>query len=218
MTIGFQVRSLNQMLTNLSQSATWEKASLCPCKVKRTGGADTQCPICRGNSIIWAIPIGCRVSLQSMKTNRDFAMFTAWEKGDIMVTLISDSDAYDAGEFDRFTLMDSKLRLDQVLTRGSSDTIKYSSVVGIDEAWGIVNGLRVDLTQGVDFTLTNNLITWLTNVLPIGNQYSLMYVAHPQYYVYRDLVMDRPHGSRTLPRKVHLRLMELFSRALVVTQ
>lgn len=215
----FNVNDLNQNLNDKSQQATWETASPCPCKAKRTGGADAQCPVCFGVGVIWNNATICRIALQGMKSVKEFAMLGMWEKGDIMVSLPSDSAAYECGENDRFTLDDSRLRISQVLTRSATvDLLKYTSIMSIEQIWAIASGARVDFTRGIDYALVGNVITWLAPAavpLPVGTQYSVVYVAHPQYYVYRDLVTDRPHGSQDLPRKVHLRLMELFSRTLV---
>lgn len=219
--MSFDVTQLNRSLNDLSQAATWETASTCPCRSRRTGGADTACPVCHGNGITWDAGVICRVALQGMKSVKEFAMLGMWEKGDIMVSLPSDSAAYECGEHDRFTLTDSRLRISQVIARGPvTDALKYTSVLSIDTIWAIAGGVRVEFVRGVDYTLVGNVITWLAPAaasLPVGGQYSVVYVAHPQYYVYRDLVSDRPHGNRDLPRKVHLRLMELFSRTLVAT-
>ncbi len=217
----FNVEELNASLNDLSQAARWEVASQCPCKSRRTGGADTQCLVCHGNGMTWDAATTCRIALQGMKSVKEFAMLGMWEKGDILVSLPSDSAAYECGEYDRFTLTDSRLRISQVLMRGAvSDALKYTAVISIEKIWGIYANARVDFTRGIDYTLVGNVITWLapaSTPLPVGSQYTVVYVTHPQYYVYRDLVSDRPHGSQDLPRKVHLRLMELFSRTLVAT-
>lgn len=215
MSIGFIPALLDASLNNLSQAATWEQATLCPCRLPRNGAADPNCAICHGNRFIWGTPVACRVALQGMKTNREFATFAEWEKGDILVTFPSDSPAYRCGEYDRFMLADSTIRMNQILPKGVNDKIKYNHVVSVENVWGIVGGVRVDFVQGVDFTLTGPQITWISNTLSYQAQYSITYIAHPEYYVYRDMVTDRPHGRQSLPRKVHLRLMELFTQALV---
>ena len=212
--MGFNVNQLDQMLNNLGQDATWELAEVCPCKSTRTGGANVTCQVCNGNGLVWNVAIQCRVALEAMSSQREFAMLGMWEKGDIMISLPTDSAAYGAGEWDRFTLLNSTLRIDQVLMKGTNDTLKYSAIVSIESLWAIVAGMRTDFTQGIHFTLNGNVITWLGTPIPIGTQYSVLYVTHPQYFCYRDLVMDRQHGSQNLPRKVHARLMELFRKTL----
>ena len=212
--LGFNVDSLNTMLSNLGQMAHWQQAQLCPCRSATSGGPNVKDPVCAGTGYLWSNPISCKIALEGMNTGREFAMTTGWEKGDIMATLPSNSPAYQAGEYDRLTLIQSSIRINHLLTRGGNDYLRYRSPIDIVEVFAIVGGQKRVLTPNVDFSLIGHAISWNTNVIPVGTQYSILYTAHPEYFVFKELVMDRPHGGRALPRKVHLRLMELFGRAM----
>lgn len=211
---GFNVDGLNNMLSSLGQTAQWQQARICPCRSSTSGGANVNDPVCGGTGYLWSNPIACKIALEAMNTGREYAMTAEWEKGDIVATLPSDSPAYQAGEYDRLTLTQSSLRINHILTRGVNDALRYRHPISIEEVFSVVGGAKTILTPNLDFSLIGNAISWNTNVIPVGTQYSITYTAHPEYFFYKELVMDRPHGGRSLPRKVHLRLMELFGRAI----
>ncbi|MDO8357313.1 MAG: hypothetical protein Q7U76_13060 [Nitrospirota bacterium] len=202
------------MLFSLGQTALWQQAQLCPCRNASTGGANVKDPVCGGTGYLWAAPIACSIAVEGMTTHREYAMTTECEKGDLVATLPSNSPAYQAGEYDRLTLTQSSIRLNHILVRGTNDKLRYRSPIAIAQVFGLVNGVKTLLLPTADYTLSGQTIVWNSPRLPVGSQYSVLYTANPEYFVYKELVMDRPHGGRSLPRKVHLRLMELFGRAI----
>ena len=211
---GFNPRAMDNMVNSLGQPVTWQRALLCPCRASRTGGADVTCTVCGGNSYTYDDPIETRVALQEMKTSRQWAQFSEVERGDILCTIPTDSLAYEAGEYDRITYGDGSLRVTHVLKRGENDTLKYHFPIAIIKVWAVINNAIVSVDRYTDFTLTGNVLTWITSTIPVGQAYSVLYTAKPEYFVFRDLVTDRQHGGVALPRKVQLRLMDLMSRAL----
>lgn len=212
--LGFSVEGFNAFLANLGQAATWERASLCPARSLRTGGADVTCPVCGGTGYLWSAPQAVTVGITAMRSEREYAAPSEWEQGDVIATIGSDSPAYAAGPFDRFRLTQAALRFNHILVRGVNDTLKYRAPVSLIEVWAIVGGAKTVLTAGTDFNLVGNTIVWVSGTVAAGQQYSVTYTARPEYFVFRDLVQDRPHeGGLALPRKVQLRLMELLARA-----
>jgi len=215
MGLGFNVQMLNGMLANLGQHCIWEQASRCPCRSTRTGGASVSCPVCAGAGFLWSNPTSCDIGVEGFRVDRQYAMWSEVEKGDQVATIPSDSAAYAAGEYDSFTMTDTALRLDQVLTRGTSDVLRSRSVLSLDRVSCILAGAYTLLLPGIDYTFAGHTITWISSTLPVGAQYSVTYIARPEFYVYRTLVSDRPHGHVPLPRKVHLKSMDTLNRALV---
>lgn len=211
---GFSVGGFNGFLKNLGQQATWERASICPDRSHRTGGTNPKCVVCQGRGHLWSAPQDVTVGFTSMQTVREFGTLSQWEQGDGIVTIGSDSPAYGAGDFDRLTLTNAIVRVCHVLTRGSNDKLKYRFPVAILEVWAIVASAKVVLVKDTDFTLSGNTITWITNTVQLEQNYTVLYTARPEYFVYRDWLQDRPHQrGLALPRKVHVRLMELMNRA-----
>ena len=200
------------MLELIGQAATWERASRCPCRSTRTGGADVACVVCKGIGWIWDAPQPCAFGVSGSTPSRKFAAFGEWEDGDVLLTIPSDSLAYDMGERDRITMTQSSLRSTEVLTRGTNETLRYSQPIALSTVWGIVANARQEFYDSIDFQLDGHTMLWLTTTLSAGQQYSVLYTARPQYFVYRELVGDRPMGGRSMPRKVHVKLMELFNR------
>jgi len=212
--VHFSVDGFNRFLGGRGSAATWERAKLCPCRTKRTGGSNVACVVCGGEGYTWEPPIDTVVGVSGMNGTRQFAMFAEWEKGDAVCTIPSDSAAYGAGEYDRITLTQASYRWTNLLTRGSADTLKYRQVEKIVQVWAVIGAAEVTFTPDVDYRLDGHTVTWLTGTLPVGTQYAVMYVARPEYFVFKDFVQDRPHdGGLALPRRVHLRLMELFRQS-----
>lgn len=212
--LGFSVQGFNAHLVNLGQAASWERASLCPNRSSRTGGADQTCTVCSGTGYLWSSPVDVTVGITSMQTQREYGQLSEWERGDVIATIGSDSPAYGAGEYDRLTLKQAIVRVCQVLTRGTNDKLKYQFPVSVVETWAIVANAKVVLVKDTDFSLSGNTITWLTGVVQAGQNYIITYTARPEYFVYRDWLQDRPHqGGLALPRKVQCRLMDLMNRA-----
>jgi len=210
--LGFCPDRLNTMLQLIGQAATWERASRCPCRSTRTGGADVACVVCKGVGWIWDAPQPCSFGVSGSTPSRKFAAFAEWEDGDVLLTIPSDSPAYDMGERDRITLTDSSLRSAEVLTRGTQDTLRYRKPIAILTVWAIVNTIRKEYYESIDYLMDGPTIRWLTDPFPAGQPYSVLYRARPEYFVYRELAGDRPMGGRSMPRKVHVKLMELWNR------
>lgn len=215
--LGFSVCGFNAMLALAGQPATWERALVCPCRTTRTGGADPACAVCQGRGFIWESPQAVTIGLNGVNLRREWAPFSQWENGDIVAIIPSDSPAYRAGEYDRFTLTQAVLPLTMILTRGVNDTLKYRTIQSVLKVWAIVNGAKKEFVEVVagegDYTLNGNTFAWVTNELQPGQQYSVLFEAHPEYGVYKDLLHDRPIGGQALPRRVHLRHMPLLLQA-----
>ena len=211
--LGFCPDRLNAMLQLIGQAVTWERASRCPCRSTRTGGPEVSCPVCRGVGWIWDTPVPCMLGVSGSTPSRKFAAFTEWEDGDVLVTIPSDSPAYDMGERDRITLTDASHRMSEVLTRGVNDQLRYRKPLVIHSVWAIVSNERKDYHDLIDYKVDGHTVTWLTAGPAQNQQYAVLYNAQPEYFVYRELVGDRPMGGRSMPRKVHVKLMELFNRA-----
>ena len=201
----------NEFLGDIGATVTWRKASECPCRNSRNGGADPDCPVCEGMRYVWDAGVVTKIGVQALQTQRKFAAFGEWEKGDMLATIPSDSPAYAVGEYDRFVIEKAELRLSSILTKGLNDRLKYATIKSLDRVWSIQGTVAVDYYAGKDFALSGNAIVWSPSAtLPDGTQYTVRYFAVPEYFVYLTLPQDRMQSDLDLPKKVPLRLMELF--------
>ena len=209
---GFNVDRMNAFLQSIGMNATWARVSKCPCLAERTGGVDVSCPVCDGLGYLWQTPTAVVLGISSMNGTRQYAMFSEWQKGDLVCTIPSNSAAYDAGEFDRIVLTQGQYLWDEVHKRGLNDRLKYTSIKEVIEVWAIVGGVKTVLVAETDYHLNGATIEWLTSTVENGQQYAVKYKAAPEYFIFHNLVQDRPQEGKPLPRRVQLRLMDLFDR------
>lgn len=202
----------NTFLGNVGVVVTWSRASECPCRVARTGGTNVDCPVCEGLRYVWDGAVETRIGLTGLKIDRQFGQMVEWQKGDALATIPSDSPAYVCGEYDRFMVTDGENRFNAVLTKGK-DRLKHNGVKAIERVFSVMGGNVNDYQEWDHYEMNGRELVWHPSAgIPEGTQYSVRYVASPEYFVYRDLPQDRPQFSLDLPRKVPLRLMDLFSQ------
>lgn len=202
----------NALLNGVGQRTEWRRAYSCPCINPASKAPSFQCPQCHGIGSVWAAPVNGMVALSGQKLQRAWAQFGAWQNGDVVVTIPSDSPLYVLGEADRVVLSDSSAPFSNTLVRGDNDKLNFS-VVTVDRVFWLVNNQITEggiPTVGVDGTLT-----WVDGEPPAGTQYSVTGRQRPEYFVYGDFPQDRAHQQGTaLPRRVVLRSFDLFRRAI----
>ncbi len=211
----------NAHLAEIGAPVQWLKAMECPCRTPRSGGTDTDCPVCEGLRFVWEAPIDTIIGVQGLTAMQQWSKMVEWDKGDMIATIPSDSPAYASGEFDRFVMAEAEFRFNTVLTKSVKDYVKHVAIKRIDRVMAIVNDQPQEFLEWDHFEVTttapgvnSNSLTWHPEtLLPDGTQYSLRYYASPEYYVYGALVQDRPQFSQDLPRKGILRVMDLFGQA-----
>lgn len=210
----FSETLFNTFLADIGARVTWRQASECPCRLPRSGGTQVDCPVCEGLRYVWDDGIQTTIGVQGIKADRKFAAFVEWEKGDMLATIPSDSPAYDVGEYDRFTMDEAEFRFSAVLTKGVNDRLKYAKIRRISRVWAIVDGEAQSYQEGVDFGVNGAAIAWVAEKgPPDGTQYTVRYFAAPEYFVYLSIPQDRIQSNLNLPKRVPLRLMDLFQQA-----
>lgn len=201
----------NRFLAKMGQDVEWRRATDCPCRNPRSGGANPACPICGGIGQVWSNSQAGTIALTGQEIQRQWAALGMWESGDVVVTIPSDSPLYGVGEFDRVRFIQSTEPFSRVLVRGS-ETLHLVSVAAIEQAVMIQNGALVQLPKP---TLTaQGQLQWPPGEgPPLGAPYTLVGRAHPEYFVWGNFPQDRAHHhGRDLPRRVVLRRFDLFGR------
>jgi len=205
-------KKFNRFVARIGQNVSWKRAYDCPCKDPNSGAASYDCLICDGVGHVWDDALPCNLALSGQKIQRQWADFGAWENGDVVVTIGSDSPVYKAGEFDRITLEDSSAPFSITKIHDGSERLPFKIVVidrifWLDDESNIINGEIP--TVDVDGSLT-----WIVSP-PSGIQYSITGRRRPEYYMYQEFPQDRAHfQGAALPRRVVLRSFELMSKSL----
>lgn len=201
----------NAFFNDFGQRVSWRKAYDCPCVDPHSGAAQAGCPVCGAKGKIWDEPVDGVLALSGQKVQQKWAAFGLYESGDVVVSIPSDSPLYGAGQYDRVVLLDTTRPFSTHLIRGEIDRLRIPNAV-CDRCFWIVDGAIVEgAPPAVDAA---NALSWTeAPAPPDGMTYSLSGRGNPEYYVLSDYPQDRAHfGGRELPRKVVLRLMDLFGR------
>jgi hypothetical protein len=156
-----------------------------------------------------------RAAVQGVTTQREFATRGEYEVLDLQITVdrhLSDNvtlnPAWDAGENDRFVLLDTWRRYSQHLTRGAQDMAVYRRIRAVTLS-SVVNGTLVEWVSGTDYTIADGAVTWLPGRGPKdGTPYALEGQVSPEYYVFQVLPQTRQADGLDLPRRFVLRGFE----------
>ena len=203
----------NRHLDQMGQDFLWRRSHMCPCISPHSGAPQQNCPRCLGKGRSWKTGVAARAGMASQSVQRSWAQFGRYEAGDAVLSVPETSPLYEAGEFDRVTMLNNYDRFDLVLSRGSRDRISFpvqriERIYWLDQSSNEVDG---DVpTIGEDGALT-----WAEGQAspPMGKQYSVSGIRFSEYFLFGDMPGDRGHhyGAR-LPRKVVLRRFDLYGR------
>lgn len=161
-----------------------------------------------------------RAGVVSVVTRREYQRIGEFELTDLQMTVdryhpdkVTPNPAWQAGENDRFVLLDAWRRHASKLTRGpgSTDDLTFARVRDATLA-GVRGGGVFAWVEGVDYTLAGGRVTWLPNRGPKpGEAYAVECLVCPEYYVFMDLPQLRHEDAHNLPRKLLLRSFEFFA-------
>ena len=207
----FNVEWFNDHLAAMGQDFLWRKASMCPCVNPNSGAAKPNCPICGGKGRSWAAPVKAKAGMASEKVLRQWAQFGRFEAGDAVLSVPENSPLYEAGQFDRVTMLNATDQFSLVLVRGLNDKINFP-VRKVDRVYWIGAG-NVIVEGGIPAVAGNGQLSWASGAPGAGTQYSVSGTRYSEYFVWDDMPGDRNHhyGAR-LPRKLVVRRFDLFGR------
>jgi hypothetical protein len=202
--------AFNAHLAHIGQQFSWQKAYDCPCISPHSGAASPTCTRCSGKGTVWAAAVEGTAGVAGQKVQREWAQFGVWERGDVVLTLPSDSPLYGMGQFDRVIMLNASTEFSLNLTRGQNDKLKFpvlsvARVFWYDGDDTVEGGIP---TVGADGTLT-----WESGEPPAGTVFSISGTKRPEYYCFGDFPSNRNmHSGAALPKRIVLRLFDLYNR------
>lgn len=202
--------SFNALLHHVGQRLTWRRAFACPCINPHSGAADVNCPHCSGKGRLWSAPVSSISGIAGAKVQREWAQFGNWESGDVVLSLPSDTPAYDMGSFDRVLLTDSSSPFSMVIKPGAA--LPYPGAT-IDRVFWIDPATREIVDGGIPIVGADGAMTWASGAPPAGMFFTVTGRRHPEYFCWGEYPQDRSHHSGArLPRRVVLRRFDLYGR------
>ncbi len=168
-------------------------------------------------TIRYRAPQQMRLHAQGIRTQRSWAARGEVKEGDMecsiperLEDLITPNPAFQAKEHDRFVFLDLEHPVSQRMTRGVQEKLLYPLYWEIEQARAVIGSGEIVYQPGTDFNISNNAVQWLTSGPPYGTRYVLDYIACPEYYVFAELSQKRHVDGLRLPRRVGLRLFDLY--------
>lgn len=208
-----QPDAFNKFLAGIGQKISWRKSHACPCVDKNSGAAKSSCPVCGGKGRFWDAAVGGVIGIASQKVQARWAQSGRYEAGDAVVVIPENVACYDAGKFDRFTMLNSTDRFSLPLTRGAPSERILFQVEKVDRVFSLTNGGLPLVEWGIPTVAANGTLSWSSGAPTTGVQYAIEGTKFSEYYVFDNLPSDRnQHSGARLPRNAVLRNFDLYSR------
>lgn len=211
----FNSAFFDRHLTSIGQRVLWRRSFACPCVSPHSGQPDPKHALCNGKGRIWNDPIETITGVASQGTLAKWAALGMWASGDLVLSVPQSSVLWDAGQFDRISMLNSTDVFSQPLVRNSPTErllftpSRFTRCFWLDPVTRTV--VEADLpTLGVD-----NRPQWVagqTQPLP-GVTYSLTGEKFLEYFIFDQFPGDRnQHAGMRLPKRVVARQWDLFGR------
>lgn len=202
------VAAFDNLIRSHGMPAQLRQARKCPCWRLDSGQADPACTLCRPYGVLWDDPIDTIVLSTNRRPRRQQADDGTFEAGDTPFTFLS---GVVPTVMARLTLSSAELLVDDLLTKGKEDTIRYSTVLGVERADYTVRNpptgepyenqlvsLRIEgITASPDIRVTGREVTWLNGAIADGTRYVIRFRTHPEFALWE--VRERHEGTTKLP-------------------
>lgn len=209
----FKAAHFDRFLNNIGQQFVWRRAYACSCVTQAEGSADPKCQLCHGKGQQWVNPTPAVAASAGQKTQLQWAKMGMWQNGDMVMTVPQDSPLWDAGQFDRVTMLNATDRFSLPLKRGAPTERVTFTVDKVDRVFwkAPVTGELVE--GGIPVFDANGRPTWTTGEPPPGMSYSVSGTRFSEYFLYTEFPRNRNmHSGMRLPKLIVLRRWDLMGR------
>ncbi|QNJ57320.1 hypothetical protein Dolphis_13 [Pseudomonas phage Dolphis] len=210
----FNPNRFDRHLANMGQDIKWRPSFACSCFNLSSGAPDPKCKLCVGKGRIWEVTKDTVCGVCKQDTQAEWADSGLWESGDLVVTIPQSSPMWDAGQFDRVTMMNATDRFSQPLQRGAPTERLLFVPKSIDRVFWRHPQTQAMVTGGIPVVDASGNLTWPNGgEPPMGMTYSLSGWRHSEYFVFGNFPSNRNmHQGMRLPKRVVLRRWDLFGR------
>lgn len=212
----FNGQAFDSFLAGIGQTVTWRRSYACACVNAESGAPDPKHALCGGKGRIWDAPVETVVGVASQKVQIQWQAMGMFEAGDMVVSIPQVSPLWDAGQFDRVTMLNSTDVFSQPLKRGAPSERLLFRVARLTRCFWLNPADRNTIIEGsLPVVATDGTLSWVGGVgePPMGTSYSLTGEKFDEYFVFQDLSSDRnEHQGMRLPKRCVLRKWDLFGR------
>lgn len=231
--VQIHVQKYEDMILRRGRRVKWQETITCSCVNIDSGQPQYECGACKGKGYVLSEPVEDVVLLMSVTHNKEFEeMAGIFEIGDAIMTvgrfvpeinpktnLVNkqsrgrENPIFHIGMYDLITLTDDEYKTSEVLTKATpyymrpADTLLNHDVIDV-KSIRHMNPQTGDITiyeKDKDYTWKDNKITWISQALGDGEQYTVQYTHRPVFIVLKQLPTPRYQDGQDLPKKVAIR-------------
>lgn len=205
--------AFNRHLEHIGQRVLWRRSFACACANPATGQADPKHALCAGKGRLWDPPVQTVTGVASQDVQMKWAKLGNWAAGDTVLSVPSSSPLWNAGRYDRVTMLDGDDVFSQPLVRGAPTERLIFAVKSVTRCFWLDPVTRNIVEGGLPTVDEAGRLTWAAGGPPAGTTYSLTGLKHVEYFVFDQLPSDRnQHSGERLPKRIVARNFDLFSR------
>lgn len=210
----FNPVAFNRFLAGIGQEVLWRRSWACACVNPATGQPDPKHQLCGGKGRIWAAPVQTVIGVGSQSVLKKWADLGMMEAGDAALIIPENSPAWDAGLYDRITMLNGSDVFSLPLVRGAPSDRLFFRVARITRVFWLHPTTRQIVEGGIPTVATDGALTWPSGgEPPAGTTYSVTGERFSEYFLLDQLPNDRnQHQGMRLPKRVVARKFDLFGR------
>lgn len=211
----FNAAAFDRHLNNIGQEVNWRRSYACACLNLESGQPNPKHKLCMGKGRLWDAPVKTVTGIAKQEVIAEWAQAGLWESGDMVLSIPQSSVLYDAGQFDRITMLNSRDVFSQPLRRGAPGERLLFTVDKLSRCFW----LHPETQETIEAELPNiddfGRPSWEPAQVqpPPDATYSLTGEKFTEYYLYMNFPSDRNmHSGMRLPKRVVARKWDLFGR------
>ena len=208
--------AFDQFLEGVGQQVLWRQSNACACVNPQSGQPDPKHQLCSGKGRLWAAPVQTVTGVASQDTINDLSQQGLWETGDMVLVIPQSSVLWNAGQFDRVTMLNSTDVFSQPLVRGTPADRLIFPVAELTRVFWLNPANRNQIIEGaIPVVEPSGQLVWPGGVgePPPGVAYSVTGTKYSEYFIWNKLTSDRgEHSGARLPKKLVARRFDLFNR------
>jgi hypothetical protein len=209
----FNAPAFDRHLTNIGQRVLWRRSYGCACVNPVSGAPDPKHALCGGKGRIWNDPVETVTGIARQETVAEWAQSGLWESGDMVLSIPQSSPLWDAGMFDRVTMLNSNDVFSQPLIRGAPLEKLLFVPETITRVFWLHPTTRQIVEGGIPTIGVDGIPVWVSGEPPMGATYSMTGTKYSEYFLFDKFPSDRnQHSGMRLPKRVVARKWDLFGR------
>lgn len=211
----FNPGAFDTFLNGIGQQVTWRHAYACACVSPESGAPDPKHQLCMGKGRLWDDPVHTVTGIASQDVVAEWMKSGQFESGDMVLSIPQSSPLWNAGPFDRITMLNSTDVFSMPLKRGAPAERLLFKVASLERCFWLHPTTRLVVEGGLPVVDNAGYLSWPGGAgePPPGVTYSLTGTKYDEYFVFKNLTSDRnQHQGMRLPKKLVARKWDLFGR------